>query len=338
MKPVIACTIGDANGIGPEVLLKAITAPSLSSRMTPLLIGPPESFEFYVKRFGLRLRLEEILPSAHSVPAELWKSGRIPVIRNFDGCGSTVRPGTLHRSSGRVAASAIITATALVRAGLAHALVTAPVSKQALHMAGALVPGQTELLQKLTGSPTVAMMLVDHGMRVGLVTIHVPLRKVPSLLTTHLLRERITTIRQALLSDWRIKEPRIAVLGLNPHAGEQGDIGSEDKAIIKPTIAYFRRKGWEMSGPHPADAFFARYNPRAQDAVVAMYHDQGLIPLKMHAAGGGVNVTVGLPIVRTSPDHGTAFDIAGEGIADPTSTIEAIRLAERIIKNRWKID
>jgi 4-hydroxythreonine-4-phosphate dehydrogenase len=221
-----------------------------------------------------------------------------------------------------------------VLGGEARALVTAPVSKHALHLAGINAPGQTELLQRLTRSPHVAMMLVSGPLRVGLVTIHTPLRNVSRTLTHALLRERVTVIHRALRTDWRIRSPRLAILALNPHAGEGGDIGNEEQRVIIPVIASLREDGLRLDGPFAADAFFARYEPGVYDAVVAMYHDQGLIPLKMSARGSAVNVSVGLPIVRTSPDHGTAFDIAGRSIADPASMIEAIRTAVTLASRR----
>jgi 4-hydroxythreonine-4-phosphate dehydrogenase len=196
------------------------------------------------------------------------------------------------------------------------------------------MPGQTELLQRLTRSPSVAMMLVSGSFRVGLVTIHTPVRNVARELTAALLVERVTVIHRALRTDWRIRSPRIAVLALNPHAGEQGDIGNEEQRVIIPVTAALRKKGMRLEGPFPADAFFARYTPGAYDAVIAMYHDQGLIPLKMTARGRAVNVSAGLPIVRTSPDHGTAFDIAGRSIADPASMIEAVRTAVTLSAHR----
>jgi 4-hydroxythreonine-4-phosphate dehydrogenase len=243
-------------------------------------------------------------------------------------------PGKLSADAGSAAGAAIRASVCLVLGGEARALVTAPVSKQALHLAGIDAPGQTELLQRLTHSPHVAMMLVSGSLRVGLVTIHTPLRNVPRDLTAALLRERITVIHHALRTDWRIPSPRLAILALNPHAGEGGDLGNEEQRVIIPVIAALREEGLRLEGPFPADAFFARYEPGMYDAVVAMYHDQGLIPLKMSARGNAVNVSLGLPIVRTSPDHGTAFDIAGRSIADPASMIEAIRTAVTLASRR----
>jgi 4-hydroxythreonine-4-phosphate dehydrogenase len=190
------------------------------------------------------------------------------------------------------------------------------------------------MIQHLSGSPHVAMMLVCDKLRVGLVTIHLPLKRVAHAISPQLIRERVMTVYKALRTDWRIKNPGIAVLGLNPHAGEQQELGEEEETRIAPALRSLRRAGISLDGPFPADGFFARYRPGTYDAVIAMYHDQGLIPLKMLARGRGVNVSVGLRIVRTSPDHGTGFDIAGRNLADPSSMRAAMDLAESIVINR----
>jgi 4-hydroxythreonine-4-phosphate dehydrogenase len=328
MKPTIAITVGDYNGIGPEVSLKAIAAPRMRRLCTPVLVGPPLVFERVASRLALSIRFVPF-PSGGS------GSGRtVQVLEPSPGCPVRFSPGKLSADAGAAAGAAIRSAVSLAMEGRAMAVVTAPVSKHALHLAGINTPGQTELLQRLTKSPHVAMMLVSGEFRVGLVTIHTPLRNVPRELTGSLLRERITVIHRALRTDWRIRSPRLAVLALNPHAGEGGDIGNEEQRVIIPVIASLRKLGMRLDGPFPADAFFARYAPGTYDAVVAMYHDQGLIPLKMSARGHAVNVSVGLPIVRTSPDHGTAFNIAGRSIADPASMIEAIRTAVTLASRR----
>lgn len=314
-KPAIAITVGDCNGIGPEIALKSARDPSVRKICSPLLVGPVDVFEFYATRLGLPL------PSS-------------PIVESSTLTSSYITPGFISARSGRTAVRAIQAAVDLAEARVVQAIVTAPISKHALHRAHIRFPGHTEMLQHLTGAKHVAMMLVSHSLRVGLVTIHVPLKRVSSLLTRKLLRQRIEVIHQALMNDWQIKHPRIAVLGLNPHAGEAGDIGTEDKRITTPVVHNLASSKMDIRGPFPADAFFARYTPGSYDAIVAMYHDQGLIPLKMSAQGRAVNVTAGLPIVRTSPDHGTAFDIAGKGIADPGSMIEAIKLAVSIAANR----
>ncbi|MBM2841426.1 MAG: 4-hydroxythreonine-4-phosphate dehydrogenase PdxA [Bacteroidetes bacterium] len=317
-KPAIAITIGDCNGIGPEIVLKSASDPMVRRICSPVLVGPADVFGFYAKRLRMRL------PSCPIV-----ESSTLPI--------SQIRPGLVSAKSGKAAAQAIEAAVQLAEAGVVQAVVTAPVSKHALHRAHVRFPGHTEMLQHLTGAKRVAMMLVSETMRVGLVTIHVPIKRVSSIITRKLLRQRIEVIHTALLRDWRIKKPRIAVLALNPHAGEAGDIGTEDKRIIAPVVQHLASAKMNIKGPFPADAFFARNRHQDFDAVIAMYHDQGLIPLKMSAHGRAVNVTAGLPIVRTSPDHGTAFDIAGRGIADPGSMIEAIKLAVMIARNRQAV-
>lgn len=314
-KPSIAVTIGDCNGIGPEIVLRSVNHPSIKKICSPVLVGPVDAFEFYARR------LKMPLPSC-------------PIIESSTLRQSQIRPGFVSAKAGRAAASAIRAAVDLAEAGIVKAIVTAPVSKHALYRGGLVFPGQTEMLQRLTGSKRVAMMLVSETLRVGLVTIHIPLKRVSSTLTRKLLRQKTEVIHQALLQDWGISKPRIAVLSLNPHAGEAGNIGTEDKRIVAPVIKSLASTRMNIKGPFPADAFFARYKPGDYDAVIAMYHDQGLVPLKMSGKGRAVNVSAGLPIVRTSPEHGTAFDIAGKGIANADSMIEAIRLAVTIAKNR----
>ena len=328
MKPLVAITVGDYNGIGPEVSLKALASPRVRNLCRPVLVGPAEVFERVASRLSLRIRFRP-----YRAP-EKGTRGAVPVLEPDGKIPIRVSPGALSAHAGAAAGAAIRASVGLVLGGEADALVTSPVSKHALHLAGIHAPGQTELLQRFTHAPHVAMMLVSGPLRVGLVTIHTPLRRVPRELTAALLRERITVIHSALRTDWSVRSPHMAILALNPHAGEGGDCGDEEQRVIIPVIASLRARGMRLEGPFPADAFFARYGPAAFDAVVAMYHDQGLIPLKMFARGKAVNVSVGLPIVRTSPDHGTAFDIAGRSVADPSSMIEAIRTAVTIASRR----
>lgn len=329
VKPIIAITVGDHNGIGPEVALKSVLSEKVRRLCTPLLVGPPEVFQFYARRFQLSLTLEPF----SEISLQSGRRKIIPILAPKAG-HVNILPGKISASAGRIASSAIASAVELARADKVSGIVTAPVSKKAMHIAGISFPGQTEMLQHLTKSGNVAMMLVSDAMRVGLITIHIPIRKVASILNRRLLRDRITVIHNSLRNDWRIRNPRIAVLGLNPHAGEDGDIGTEEQDIISPTLQELRKQRMSIDGPFPADAFFGRYTSGKYDGIVAMYHDQGLIPLKMSSFGSGVNFTAGLNIVRTSPDHGTAFDIAGKGVANPQSMIEAISLAVTIAQNR----
>jgi 4-hydroxythreonine-4-phosphate dehydrogenase len=322
MKPRIAITIGDYNGIGPEVVLKSL--PAIRRHMTPVLVGPEQAWSAWSRRLTL--------PD----PSTWTRRGgqALDIIDPGPGNGVRIRPGTIDRVAGLAAAASVETAVLLAEGGTVDAIVTAPLSKRCLHLAGVQVPGQTEFLQELTGAPLVAMMLVHGSFRVGLVTIHEPLRDVAGLITKRTIVDRIGVLAAALRIDWGIPRPRIAVLGLNPHAGEDGDLGQEEKAVIIPALAWLRKRRVDVRGPFPADAFFARGMQRTFDLVVAMYHDQGLIPLKAAARGRGVNVTAGLPIVRTSPDHGTAFDIAGRGVAEPASMVAAIRLAGHLWAQR----
>jgi 4-hydroxythreonine-4-phosphate dehydrogenase len=308
------------NGIGPEVTLKAIGHPRVRRECIPVLVGPATVFRHAARIVGVAGRLSKttVIELPHLAEA-------------------TPTPGALSQLAGRVAGTAIEKAVELVRSGNADGIVTAPVSKQALHLAGYDVPGQTEMLQQLTAAPGVAMMLVSAAMKVGLATIHVPLEAVSRTLTAELLTTRIRIVHDALRRDWKIRNPRIAVLGLNPHAGEGGSMGTEEVRVIIPVLAGLRAQHMGVEGPFPADAFFARGTPDDYDAVMAMYHDQGLIPLKLTAQGAAVNVSVGLPIIRTSPDHGTAFDIAGKGKADERSMVEAICLAALFARNRKRL-
>jgi 4-hydroxythreonine-4-phosphate dehydrogenase len=333
VKPAIAITVGDCNGIGPEIALKSLLDPTVSGICRPVLVGPFDVFLWYARKLKLPVSIPPVKGSTRATKsAPRWVD--IEVVETAHDPAYTLTPGSPSAASGRVAAGAIELASLLVQTGNAAAMVTAPISKEAFHRAGFPYPGHTEYLQHLTHSRRVAMMLVSEALRVGLVTIHAPLRDVPRLLTRAVLREQITTIAAALRTDWGIRKPKLAVLGLNPHGGESGEIGTEEVDVIIPTLSTLRSEGLAVAGPFAADGFFARYRPGSYDAVVAMYHDQGLIPLKMLAAGKGVNYTAGLPIVRTSPDHGTAFDIAGRGLADPQSMIAAILLAARIARRR----
>ncbi|MEW5981503.1 MAG: 4-hydroxythreonine-4-phosphate dehydrogenase PdxA [Acidobacteriota bacterium] len=237
--------------------------------------------------------------------------------------------GHASADGGRAAYDAVVAAVRDAVAGRVHAIATAPVSKEAFALAGLPWRGHTELLAHLTGAPDVAMMFYADALRVVLATIHVPLAEVPRLLTRPLL-ERTIRLAARELPRFGFPAPRLAVAGLNPHAGEAGVLGREEREVIEPAIAACRAGGIDVRGPFPADTLFARATTGEFDAIVACYHDQGLIPVKLLAFGRAVNVTLGLPIIRTSVDHGTAFDIAGQGLASHGSLVEAVRLAARL--------
>jgi 4-hydroxythreonine-4-phosphate dehydrogenase len=243
--------------------------------------------------------------------------------------GQRFDSGRLSAEAGRAAYDAIIAATAAAMAGHVDAIATAPINKEAFALAGLPWRGHTELLAHLTGAPSFAMMFYAEALRVVLATIHVPLADVPRLVTQSSL-EAVIRLTARELPRFGFARPRLAVAGLNPHAGEHGVLGREEQTVFVPALAACCADGIEVSGPYPADTLFVRASRGEFDAVVACYHDQGLIPIKLLAFGKAVNVTLGLPIIRTSVDHGTAFDIAGRGVADAGSLVEAVCLAARL--------
>ena len=245
--------------------------------------------------------------------------------------GATFAPGELSADAARAAHDAIVRAVDAARTGEVAAMATAPINKQAFRLAGLPWSGHTDLLAHLTGAQDVAMMFYSDALRVVLATIHIPLADVPAALTAVSL-EMTIALTACELPRFGFPTPRIAVAGLNPHAGEAGLFGHEEEHVIRPAIAVCRAQGIDVTGPFPADTLFVRAHRGEFDVVVACYHDQGLIPVKLVAFGQAVNVTLGLPIIRTSVDHGTAFDIAGKGIADPESMVSAVLLAARLAR------
>jgi len=324
--PAIAVTLGDPAGIGPEIVVKALTSADCPT-CRPLVCGSPIELREAVARLAIDVEVvtREVPPEA-TAPAGVLYCHPSGITQS-----APVVPGHCSAEAGRQAIAAIETATALCRGGQAAALVTAPISKAAIHLAGSPFPGHTEMLAALTGAGEVAMMLLGGPLRVVLVTIHEPLARVASLISV----QRITSVVR-LAHRWLVAagvaHPTLAVAGLNPHAGEGGEIGREEVEIIGPAVAALRAEGIDVVGPLPADTLFHAAYHGAYDAVVAMYHDQGLAPVKMIAFDEGVNVTLGLPFPRTSPDHGTAFAIAGRGVARPDSLLAALRLAVASIR------
>jgi 4-hydroxythreonine-4-phosphate dehydrogenase len=330
-KPVIAITIGDFNGIAPEVTLKSIVSPAVRRCCRPLLVGPLEVFEWNAKRLKIRLHLvpyKSLLGRGDSGAIQVFDLG---IFHSGD-----IQSGKVSPVAGTAAGLALHKGVELCLRREAAGLVTAPVSKSALNLAGYPYPGQTELLAELTESQHVTMMLVSSELRVGLATTHIPLREVAASLSIEKVFQAITVVHNSLRRDLGVRNPKVAVLALNPHGGEDGLLGTEDERIVKPAIELAKTQHVRVSGPFPSDAFFGTRNYKEFHAVVAMYHDQGLIPLKLQSFGKAVNFSAGLKIVRTSPDHGTAFDIAGKGVADPSSMIEAIRLAAEIGDRRQR--
>jgi len=316
-RPVLAVTAGDPAGIGPEIVAKALAGGRLAALGRIVVHAEPSLFDEACRAAGV-----DPLPRADAAPEAAVALRPVtpgPVPSDF-------AYGEPSAFTGAVAAACVREAAAAALAGTADAVVTAPLAKSALRAAGVPHPGHTELLSELAGGVPVAMMFVAAELRVTLATIHVPLAEVPARLTVEGIVAKIRLTGEALRDRAGIAAPRVAVLGLNPHAGEEGLFGDEEARIVAPAIAAARAEGWNAEGPFPADSFFLRHRG-GHDAIVAMYHDQGLIPVKLLAGGRAVNVTLGLPFLRTSVDHGTAFDIAGRGVADETSLLEAARLA-----------
>ncbi len=314
---VVALTTGDPNGIGPEVVLKALQSADVRARASYAVVGSLTAMREWADRLGLVDALSgvEIVDSDSESTAD-------------------IATGTTTAAAGRLAMASVAQACDLCLSGKADAMVTAPISKEAIHLAGYDFPGHTEFLAKRTGADNFVMLLASGALRIALLTIHEPLARVAGLVTSTRLLSTLKTLSDGLRGDFGIDKPRIAVLGLNPHAGDGGVIGREEIEIIEPTLVAAQADGLDLAGPFAADGFFGRRADRDFDAVLAMYHDQGLAPFKALAMGAGVNVTLGLPIVRTSPDHGTAFGIAGQGIASADSIIEAILLAAEIAERR----
>jgi len=319
--PAIALSLGDPAGIGPEIVVKALTSGSLPP-WRPLVVSSPAALRAAVQQLGASA---EVVVT-DTPPTEPPEAGRLYCYPAGLEGAPPVTPGEVSAESGRQAVAAIEQAVRLCREGVCAALVTAPIHKRAIHLAGSPYPGHTEMLAALTHTHEVAMMLVGGPLRVALVTIHEPLTRVPALVTGGRI-ESITRLTHAFCRRLHIERPHIAVAGLNPHAGEGGDMGTEEIDTIAPAVARLVANGLAISGPLPADTLFHAAYRGDFDAIVAMYHDQGLAPLKMIAFDDGVNTTLGLPFPRTSPDHGTALDIAGKGVARPDSMIAAIRLA-----------
>ncbi len=321
--------MGDFNGIGPEVSLKSSVHPSIQKICTPVLVGSIQVFEWYARKLRMNIVLRETeAPPSRTSPSIV----HILPVRKFE--SPVIRPGTIERTAGTYAGETIEIAARLCSRQMVDGIVTGPASKQSMNLAGYSFPGQTELLATLSGRKNFAMMLVAGSLRVGLVTIHLPLKKVSQAISKHVIVNKLSIFQSTLQEDFAIRSPKIAVMGLNPHAGEHGVLGGEELKSIIPALLQARKKGLKVEGPFPADGFWGTHQYKKFDAILAMYHDQGLIPLKMTGFDIGVNVTCGLPIIRTSPDHGTAFDIAGKGVANTTSMKEAIHLAVRIVKNR----
>jgi 4-hydroxythreonine-4-phosphate dehydrogenase len=328
-KPLIAITMGDPAGIGPEVTVKALASKEIYDVCRPVVVGDLRALRQALKITGVNL---ETISIQERIPSCPW--GAIPVLCLSDLSETCCRPAVPTPEGGRAMVSFIHKAVEMCMQGRADAMVTGPITKVLLHEAGCLFEGHTQLIATLTGARDYVMMLAGERIRVSLVTTHCRLLDVSSLLSKEAILSVILITYNSLLKDFAIPHPRLAVAALNPHAGECGLFGSEERDIIEPAVMDARQANIPVEGPFPADTLFYRAYRGEFDAVIAMYHDQGLIPLKLVHFSDAVNITLGLPIIRTSVDHGTAYDIAGKGIADPSSMTAAIKTAARMALNR----
>lgn len=333
-KPIVAVTMGDPAGVGPEIILKALNDPVVKRSCRPLILGDWG----VLQRARARRKFPKLLR---------WHQGQ-PLLPSLNGNGGFVvcplsslsakesRPGFPSKAGGHAAYRYICVAAKLALSEIANAIATAPISKSILQLAGHNYPGHTELLAELSRTPECRMMLIGKNLRVVLVTGHLAFAQVSGALTRDGIGTTLELAHRSLRDFFGIQRPRIAVAALNPHGGEEGIFGDEEKNVIAPAVRSAKVKGIGAHGPFPADSLFHHAVRGDYDAVVCMYHDQGLIPLKLHHFFGGVALTLGPPFIRTSVDHGTAYDIAGKNQADATSMKQAILLAARLAAQKMK--
>jgi 4-hydroxythreonine-4-phosphate dehydrogenase len=326
---VIGISLGDYNGIGPEVILKALQYNRLQKICTPVIYGSMRVLNRYRNLLNLKDWNLNGAPTIGQISHKMTN-----VITCWPDQNQDIQPGQVTADAGQAALACLQRAVDDLKDGKLDALVTAPINKYNIQSEEFKFPGHTEYLAQEFGVQDNLMFLVSERLRVGVVTGHVPLGRVRQNVTRERIAQKLTLMMQSLRQDFGIEKPKIAVLGLNPHAGEEGLLGNEEQEIIKPLLAEWRNKGQLVFGPYPADGFFGTRGYTKFDAVLAMYHDQGLIPFKAIAFEDGVNFTAGMPVVRTSPDHGTAYDIAGKNLADETSMLQAIYTAVDVARQR----
>ncbi len=329
-KPIIAITQGDPNGVGYEVIMKALEHAHVLELCTPVIYGSAKIASYYRKALQLQPMNVQQIASIDEV-----KPDAINII-NVVGEDFKIEPGVASREAGQAAFAALERAVADLKEGKVQALVTAPINKNTIHSEEFNFPGHTEYLEsQLAGEDDHALMILyDENIRIALVTTHLPITQVAQNITRERIVECLRVFNDTLRSDFAITAPRIAVLGLNPHAGDNGLLGSEELEVIAPAIDDAQQQKILAFGPYPADGFFGNAQYKHFDGVLAMYHDQGLAPFKTLAMDAGVNFTAGLPYVRTSPDHGTAYDIAGRGEASEASMRAAIYQSVDLLRNR----
>jgi len=324
-RPLIAITMGDPSGIGPEVIVKALATPPDVYRT--VVIGDAAWLQQHASQWASQLSIHPIKELSEA----RHKPGVLDVL-DLHNVPENLHIGRATAESGQAAVEYIRKAADLAMKQEVHAITTAPINKEAMHLAGFKYPGHTEMLADFTHTPEVALMLAGGSLRVVLTTTHVPLSEVRNLLTRDRILKTIRLTHQ-WLTQVGVEHPSIAVTGLNPHSGDGGIFGDEETKMIAPAIEDAQKENIKVDGPFSADALFGRIHEASYDAVITMYHDQGMIPIKMASMDRAVNITLGLPIIRTSVDHGTAFDIAGQGIAKPDSLLEALKVAATLAQS-----
>lgn len=327
-KPIIGITTGDLNGIGPELIIKTFSDPRMLELCTPVIFASNKLINFY-----RRLSPEHTFNFASTKDMTKLNPKQVNIFNCWED-EVALQPGVLTEIGGKYAIRSLMVAAQCLKDGELDALVTAPIHKSNTTTADFPFTGHTPFFKDKFGAKDVLMLLYNDKLRVALATEHIPIAKVTSAITKEVLVSKLGILRETLIRDFGIDKPKIAVLGLNPHAGDDGQIGTEEQTVIRPVIEQFRNAGNLVFGPYSADAFFARGSYTEFDAVLAMYHDQGLVGFKTLAEGGGINYTAGLPVIRTSPDHGTAFDIAGKNMAEPESFREAVFQCLDLLRQR----
>jgi len=323
---IVGISVGDLNGIGPEIIIKAYEDPRSLELNTPVIFASGKTMQFFKNHFKSKINffnidsVEKVVLGKVNV-VNVWNE---PVKIDF---------GKEDKKIGEYAIKSLEAATKALKEGTIDVLVTAPINKHNIQSDTFKFPGHTDYLAKALNGKSL-MFMVSDALRVGLLTDHVPLKDASNAITEDLIKEKIATVIKSLKQDFGIRKPKVAVLAINPHAGDNGVIGSEDDTILKPTLEKIKADGNLVYGPYSADSFFGSNTYKNFDAIIASYHDQGLIPFKTIAFGQGVNYTAGLDKIRTSPDHGTAYEIAGKGIADEGSMKQAIYTAIQIFRQR----
>lgn len=326
----VGISIGDLNGIGCEIILKTFLDPRMLELCTPVVFASNKSISHWISLLNYQLKFNGVKSSQEAL------DGKFNVVNVWNETAE-ITPGTATKTGGDFALKSLQAAVAALKNDSVDVLVTAPIDKNNIQSEAFKFPGHTDYLaQELEGKSL--MFMIASSLRVGLLTDHIPVKAVSDHITPALIEDKVNTVVRTLQRDFGISKPKIALLGINPHSGDQGVIGKEDDQVLRPTIVKLQEEGKLVFGPYAADGFFGSENYQNFDAVLAAYHDQGLVPFKTLSFGQGVNYTAGLSKIRTSPDHGTAFDIASKGVANEYSFKEAIFLAIQLFKERSQYD